>query len=274
VQLERYLEQFERNGAALTWTDATLVLGDPVRANGGAVAVYDWGLGGPAAVLGRGKVRVLDGTLIGLGLADDAARLAAFREIEGQRPLWVSWTADREIFAGANARADAAAARLGFTRRSLVTLKDRLGRPAIKIFRFVPDPTAPQPPAETGIHYGGPWRRGGFARASSGTLTYSNQPGAAAELRFTGPQVTYVFTKAFNRGWASIQIDGVRREQLDLYAPATEWRQCRSWTGLGPGTHTITVTVTGRSSQRAMGTYVDIDELVPAESVSCAWTGD
>src|SRR5208337_2140955 len=47
-----------------------------------------------------------------------------------------------------------------------------------------------------------------FSDAMHGTISYSNDDGAAFRLRFTGSEITYVHTRAFNRGIAEVLIDG------------------------------------------------------------------
>lgn len=111
------------------------------------------------------------------------------------------------------------------------------------------------------ITFEGLWSRGRFPEASNGTLTWANIPGAAARLRFQGTDVTYVYTKAFNRGFAEVFIDGESRATLDLYAPAIAWKTSTPFHA-STGTHTFEIRVTGRKSSAATGAFVDVDELI------------
>jgi hypothetical protein len=113
------------------------------------------------------------------------------------------------------------------------------------------------------IEYEGAWKSGAFRRAASGILTYSNQSGANAVFSFQGTEITYVYTKAFNRGRARVSVDGQERAILDLYDPQIVWRASTVFSGLAPGTHVFEVSVLNSRSPASQDTYVDIDELIP-----------
>ena len=103
------------------------------------------------------------------------------------------------------------------------------------------------------IQYSGGWitdRQ--FAEAANGTITYSNHPGDTFRLTFNGSRVTWVYTKAVNRGRAEVTIDGARRLNVDLFAPKTEWRKFTAFTQLGSGPHVIEVRVTGTQKIRLL----------------------
>jgi hypothetical protein len=101
-----------------------------------------------------------------------------------------------------------------------------------------------------------------FQEASHHTLTYSDVPGASASLAFSGGAVTYVFTRATNRGIAEVWIDGQLKGRLDLYAPATAWKSRRTFANLGSGQHAIEVRVSGEQNPRSTGCYVDLDDFI------------
>jgi hypothetical protein len=112
------------------------------------------------------------------------------------------------------------------------------------------------------IIFRGLWSRGRFPEASSGTLTWSDVPGASATLRFDGIAATYVYTKAFNRGFAEILIDGESKGVVDLYAPQIEWKSSADFRAEKHGLHTLEIRVTGRRRPSATGSYVDLDKLL------------
>ena len=74
------------------------------------------------------------------------------------------------------------------------------------------------------IHYTGLWSHGLFAEAAGGTVSFSNDPGAVARLSFEGSEITWVYTKAFNRGIAEVKLDGIARGEIDLYSPKIVWQ--------------------------------------------------
>ena len=111
------------------------------------------------------------------------------------------------------------------------------------------------------ITFQGVWSHGGFPEASGGTLTWANTPGATARLRFEGTELTYVYTKAFNRGLAEISIDGQSKGTLDLYSPAIAWRTSATLR-TSAGIHTFEIRVSGRRTPASSGTFVDLDALI------------
>jgi hypothetical protein len=113
------------------------------------------------------------------------------------------------------------------------------------------------------IEYEGAWKSSTLPRAASGILTFSNQSGAAATFSFQGTGITYVYTKAFNRGRARVSIDGQERAILDLYDPRIVWRASTVFSGLAPGGHVFEISVLNSRSPASQDTYVDIDELIP-----------
>jgi len=112
------------------------------------------------------------------------------------------------------------------------------------------------------IAYSGDWVRGEYANALNGTLTYALQPGASIKFSFEGTGVTYVYTKAFNRGLAAVFIDGERRGIVDLYSQKIEWQSKTTFEGLKPGPHNIEIRVTGQHNPASNASYIDVDALL------------
>jgi hypothetical protein len=113
------------------------------------------------------------------------------------------------------------------------------------------------------------WYDNQFARASGGSLVYSDHPGDLIRLRFRGGSVRYVFTRAFNRGTAEVRIDG-RANRVNLYAPQTEWQSFADFGNLGEGVHVMEIRVTGERDLRSSGKYVDLDKIVVGEKTAAA----
>jgi hypothetical protein len=101
-----------------------------------------------------------------------------------------------------------------------------------------------------------------FQDAYHHTLTYSNIPGASVSLASTGNAITYVYTRARNRGIAEVLVDGLLKDRVDLYAPDTAWASRTRYDSLGPGTHVIQIRVTGEKNPRASDCFVDLDALI------------
>lgn len=145
---------------------------------------------------------------------------------------------------------------------------------AMALFRLrdapvvIPRELVPFPPGafddlDNRIEYTGAWIHDNqFVQPLSGSVTYCDVPGGSLRFAFTGTGITYIFTKARNRGIAEVWIDGEERAQMDLYSRATVWRSERSFDGLGPGKHTFELRVLGKKTPAARGAYVDLDGII------------
>ena len=110
------------------------------------------------------------------------------------------------------------------------------------------------------VQFRGDWvQNDDFAEPFRHTVSYSDDPGAEVGLCFEGTSLTYVFTKAPNRGVAEIAIDGVLSKVLDLYSPTIAWQSRLEFTGLSPGSHTVAIRVVGRKQAASLGLFVDVD---------------
>jgi hypothetical protein len=108
-----------------------------------------------------------------------------------------------------------------------------------------------------------PWVRDTqFQETYGHTLTYSNVPGASICFRFTGTSLTYVYTRANNRGIAEVWIDDRLMDRLDLYASQTKWGSRTTYNALGPGTHTVRIRVTGQHARQSRDCFVDLDGIL------------
>jgi hypothetical protein len=101
-----------------------------------------------------------------------------------------------------------------------------------------------------------------FDRPARHTVSYTNLPGADFAFAFDGRAVTYVFTRAPNRGIAAVTIDGADKGSVDLYSPSIEWQSSERFCCFSPGKHTVVVHVTGRRHPQSAGTFVDLDAFI------------
>jgi len=101
-----------------------------------------------------------------------------------------------------------------------------------------------------------------FAAAANHSLTYSDIPDAAFRFQFRGSAITWVYTKALNRGVAEVRVDGESRGTVDLYSPDTVWQARTVFDGLGTGAHVLEVRILDKKNPRSAGRYVDVDELI------------
>ena len=111
--------------------------------------------------------------------------------------------------------------------------------------------------------YRGDWNRDakGFAEPDRHTISYTNVPGSEVEIVFEGKALTYVYTKALNRGIASVTVDGVEQGPVDLYSAETQWQSRTRFCCFAPGRHVAVVRLTGRADPRSKGTYIDLDSF-------------
>lgn len=146
------------------------------------------------------------------------------------------------------------------------------GRYALRILRdqpaAKPRDTSPVPPGkyedvDPKIEYTGAWMHDPqFKQASGASITYSNQPGDSLRFFFSGRSLTYVYTRARNRGTAEVWIDGQLKSRLDLFSPDTQWQSQTVFNGLEPGPHTLEVRVSGQRNRASVDSFVDVDRFI------------
>jgi hypothetical protein len=112
------------------------------------------------------------------------------------------------------------------------------------------------------ISYSGIWTHASFPDAEGETGSFSNDAGSSARLSFEGTEITWVYARAWNRGIASVEIDGTPRGDFDLYDPKVIWQSRTTFRDLAPGKHTFEVAVTGRKNASSTDCNIDIDALI------------
>ncbi len=112
------------------------------------------------------------------------------------------------------------------------------------------------------LRFRGVWTRShGFTGPYRHTVSYTDAPGASVAFAFEGSSLTYLYTKAANRGIAILEIDGVPHE-IDLYAPEPEWQSRLEFCCLSPGAHLAVLRATGRKRVVAQDVYIDVDAFI------------
>jgi len=105
------------------------------------------------------------------------------------------------------------------------------------------------------------WPDHQFPQSAGQSITYSDKPGDTFRIAFTGSAITYVFTKALNRGIAEVKIDGGTPVRINEYSAATKWQEKERFGGLNPGAHTLEVRVSGDKDPASGGLFVDLDAV-------------
>jgi YVTN family beta-propeller protein len=103
--------------------------------------------------------------------------------------------------------------------------------------------------------------RAAVAGASGGTLRWSNNTGDTVTYTFTGDSIVYVYALGANCGYANVFVDGTPYPSIDMYSSTfTPQIERVIATDLGPGTHTITVSVAGtKKNPHSSNFYVYAD---------------
>ena len=96
--------------------------------------------------------------------------------------------------------------------------------------------------------------------ASGGDLRWSNNPGDTITYTFTGDSIVYVYAMGSNCGYANVSVDGAPYSSIDMYSSTLGLQVERVIaTDLGPGAHTITVSVAGTRNPHSSNFYVYAD---------------
>lgn len=108
------------------------------------------------------------------------------------------------------------------------------------------------------ITYG--WRTVAKSGTFGGSFASEHLAGATASFTFSGKKVTWFTVTGPSHGKASVWIDGHAKGTFNQYATSVHTKVARSFTGLAPGPHTITVRVLGQEgSPQATDTQVAVD---------------
>jgi len=262
ANMNHYLAQSIRYAPAWVWTDASTQLPRLLASQGArVVGVDDWGIASPLDVVTSGKLTILDATA-----ADPESVTKSLAEA-----LWIGWAPGFAVQPETSRRVLALAGLNGLEKKTLLFVSNRNSQSMLELYQFVPKGAGSdariagdgvfddQDPA---IRYSGKWIAGEFRQAFSGTLKYSDETGASAQIAFRGSSVVFVYTKAFNRGMALIRIDDAEVARLDLYDPDIHWQQHLRVNHLSPGEHRLSVEVLGRANPRSKGNFVDLDGII------------
>lgn len=111
--------------------------------------------------------------------------------------------------------------------------------------------------------YRGDWTHDNhtFGEADRRTVSFTDVPDAAVEIDFEGRALTYVYTKAVNRGMASVTVDGVDRGMVDLFSTDTQWQSRTRFCCFAPGRHIAIVRAAGKANAQSKGKFIDLDSF-------------
>ncbi len=89
----------------------------------------------------------------------------------------------------------------------------------------------------------------------------SKEPNATAEFTFEGDAIELIMNKNKTAGKARIELDGVESELIDFYSAKPDEHLIWTKTDLGPGTHTIKLTVLGQKNETSEDSWVWIQKM-------------
>jgi hypothetical protein len=104
----------------------------------------------------------------------------------------------------------------------------------------------------------GYWQGVTDTAASGGTYRQNAYATGHAQFTFSGTAVKWATIKGPDKGIASVTIGGVSKGKFDLYS-ATKISSVLTFSGLGSGSHTIKIVVTGTKNSASSGYNVPID---------------
>jgi beta-galactosidase GanA len=118
--------------------------------------------------------------------------------------------------------------------------------------------------SSSGLIYKGNWTHAANQNYTvgddKGTESFSNTAGDSVSLSFSGTAVRWVTSKDTNHGIADVYLDGTLVGSIDTYAPGKQYQTVLyDVYGLPAGSHTLTVTVSGRQNPSASGSFISID---------------
>jgi len=108
----------------------------------------------------------------------------------------------------------------------------------------------------------GVWTTFSNAGYSGGTLKVAHGTGTAFTVNFTGTSIGWTALTGPTYGIASVTLDGVVQQYLDLYSATYLSRQLVfSRVGLPSGPHTLVVRWTGLKNASATSDYISLDAI-------------
>jgi hypothetical protein len=151
------------------------------------------------------------------------------------------------------------------------------GPVVITVANGAPPPPPPPPSSrveetDAAVSFGLGWSQSspGWFAWSGGAAMESGVPNAEASFTFNGTSVSWIGYRSGRAGIARVFLDGAFVKDVDLFARMDEVRiPVFTARGLAPGSHTLTIQVTGMQNPEAVSNVVVVDAFdAPAPVVS------
>jgi glycosyltransferase involved in cell wall biosynthesis len=132
--------------------------------------------------------------------------------------------------------------------------------------RFITEPAIAVRPgyydeSDPAFVYAGRWTIGVARGPDRNTNASADAIGAQVSLAFEGKRLYYIFAKGPDSGIASVTIDGVARDRIDLYAPGVQWQHKVGYCCFAPGRHTIAIRSTADKNPASTGFAINLDSI-------------
>lgn len=115
---------------------------------------------------------------------------------------------------------------------------------------------------DAGVVYTGTWRKTSNRADHNGSVQYANTAKDSYTHTFAGTGIRIHGRLTPLSGISEVRIDGTLVGRVDAYSATNVYNTVLfEWTGLAPGTHTLTVSATGQKSPAAQNTNVTLDAL-------------
>ena len=117
---------------------------------------------------------------------------------------------------------------------------------------------------EDGITFSAQWERWNGVGPTGNRLWYAADANESATAKVEGTRVVVILKHGPDCGIATATVDGKPVADIDTYSPQVDWNVSTTVAeGLGAGSHTVAVTVTGRKATASNGRYVQIVAIHP-----------
>lgn len=119
------------------------------------------------------------------------------------------------------------------------------------------------------INYTGTWWTGRDPYHSGGTHNVSNAARSRATFTFYGTSVAWIAAKGPNRGTASVTLDSMNTQTIDLYSPNWLYQQkVYVKTGLSDTAHKLVIEVTNTKNKSSSDYYISVDAFATGVSAT------
>ncbi|MEP7059190.1 MAG: GH25 family lysozyme [Actinomycetota bacterium] len=105
------------------------------------------------------------------------------------------------------------------------------------------------------------WGRVAADGALGGSYLVENRPDASVSFAFTGGRVTWYSANGPKGGIASVAVDGSAVASTSTYSSSPRFGVGHELGGLAPGSHVLTITVSGSHAPRSTGLRLGVDGL-------------